>query len=245
VAASSCAAAGFAIEKWGRWNAVDVTEIARSARALAGLNECGSKWQKATMMGRRGPPPKPTPLRKLQGNASKRKLNEREPQVPPVTDAGQVRRPRWIKRRTAAATIWDELAERLVGMKVLTRADETALALLCDAIAELRECLERVRAEGRTYESVRIEEKQVCGECDGMDGHDDQCSGEGEQQPVRVLRKMIRSHPLLPTIGTLRTHIRGMLQEFGITPSARARVATGDEDTDDDFASKYLRRAGA
>ena len=195
--------------------------------------------------GRRGPAPKPSALRKLQGNPAKRALNPREP-TPPAADAKEIRRPRWIRARTRAAAHWDELVERLTGMKVLTRADETALALLCDALAELRECVDQVRREGRTYESVRVEEKTICSECGAMgDEHTPACSGEAEKQTVQIVRRIMRAHPLLPTIGTLRTHITRMLQEFGLTASARARVSASEEEPADDAIDELLKRKGA
>src|SRR3989304_2184250 len=81
-------------------------------------------------MGRRGPPPKPTARRLLEGNAGKRPLNRREPTptpgIPPMPTCLPVR----------ARPFWPRLIEQLTPMRVLTNADVFALGMLADALAE-------------------------------------------------------------------------------------------------------------
>jgi phage terminase small subunit len=84
-------------------------------------------------MGKRGPAPKPTAIRVLEGNAGKIAINEHEPE--PLT--GIPSRPVWLSER--AEQHWDELVPQLDYMRVLTQADMTALGLLCDALGEWRE----------------------------------------------------------------------------------------------------------
>lgn len=181
-------------------------------------------------MGRRGPPPKPTPLRKLTGNASKRRLNEREP---PAGEEGEISRPRWLRGRTRGAAIWVELSDRLSAMKVLTPADELALGVLCAEFADYLDSRDQVREEGRTYESVRYSMEEI------IDAEKDEAAGE--PQKAKVARRIMRAHPLLTIQAARRTWIRGMMQEFGLTPSARSRVVGGEKQAEgDDFASKYL-----
>lgn len=179
-------------------------------------------------MGRRGPPPQPTKIRELHGNAGKRALNKSEP----IAVAGDVTRPRWLKGRTRAASIWSDLSERLRDMKVLTPADEVGLALLCAEVADYIDCRDQVRSEGRTYESVRYSTEEVVDEGAGEDAEPDK---------IQVVRKIMRAHPLLATMAAKRTFIRGMMQEFGLTPSARSRIATDPALGDDDGFEKFLQ----
>jgi len=76
-------------------------------------------------VGLRGPPPKPRALRMLEGNPGKRPLNEREPQ-PPI---GRPRCPEYLD--DLAKREWRRLVPILEKMRVLTEADDIALANLC------------------------------------------------------------------------------------------------------------------
>jgi len=82
-------------------------------------------------MGFRGPAPKPTALKKLQGNPGKRKLNSNEPQL--ATGIPQC--PDHLD--DIAHREWDRVSKLLLGMKVLTEADYIALASLCQAYSTL------------------------------------------------------------------------------------------------------------
>lgn len=78
-------------------------------------------------MGRRGPPPKPTALKVLEGNPGKQKLNDSEP-TPPALDAVPKPPARLLKE---AKTEWKRLAPTLVGLGLLTEADIPAFTELC------------------------------------------------------------------------------------------------------------------
>lgn len=89
-------------------------------------------------MGRRGPAPKPTALKKAAGNPGKRQLNDGEP-VPP---AGLIEPPDWLGESGRA--IWDQLAPTMVVMQTLTTADVLPFARYCELFArwlELRELM--------------------------------------------------------------------------------------------------------
>jgi len=82
-------------------------------------------------MGRRGPPPKPTALKLLEGNPGKQKLNKAEPKPPALPKI-----PKAPSRLLAdAKKEWRRLASALVGMDVLTEIDFTAFAELCQNYA--------------------------------------------------------------------------------------------------------------
>jgi P27 family predicted phage terminase small subunit len=81
-------------------------------------------------------------------------------------------------------------------MRVLTVADATALALLCEALGEWRAADDIVRAEGVVYESTTR-------------------SGV-----------MKRPHPCVAIRGDAWRRAEKMLAKFGLTPSDRSRVET-------------------
>ena len=82
-------------------------------------------------MGTRGPAPKPTVVKMLQGNPGKRALPKGEPKP----DAGRLpSAPRWLSDE--AKREWKRLAPRLHAVGLLTEVDGTALGLLCEAFAQ-------------------------------------------------------------------------------------------------------------
>ena len=68
---------------------------------------------------------KPTALKILQGNPGKRKLPQHEPKPP----EGQCLPPAGLSK--AELSEWNQLAPVLETMRVLTTADQKALAVLC------------------------------------------------------------------------------------------------------------------
>lgn len=96
-------------------------------------------------MGRRGPVPKPTVLKLLNGNAGKKPLNDREPK-PKV---GTPHKPEWLSAE--ASKVWRRLVPQLRAMKVLTLVDADALAAYCHAFARWREAEEFLDKHGLVY----------------------------------------------------------------------------------------------
>lgn len=76
-----------------------------------------------------GPPRKPTALRIIEGNRSKRPLPENEPKPAPVIDIPKP--PSWLNRY--AKKEWKRLAPELVRTGVLTKADVASFTMLCQA----------------------------------------------------------------------------------------------------------------
>jgi len=90
----------------------------------------------------KGPPPKPTKLRALEGNPGKRPLNEKEPQP-----RGPLVKPDFITGE--AGKEWD----RVVGSMpdgLYTSADAPSLAVYCVAWVLFRNALAQVAKEGMT-----------------------------------------------------------------------------------------------
>lgn len=61
--------------------------------------------------------------------------------------------PCWLN--PTATDIWHDLAPKVHAMRVLTAADLDALANLCVAQSMVRDCAERIAAEGLTVQSDR------------------------------------------------------------------------------------------
>lgn len=149
-------------------------------------------------MGRRGPAPKPTRLRVLEGsngrNVGHRPLPVREPQPAMRMPAC----PDWLPEE--AKQTWREEAPRLYRSQLLTEIDGAALARYCLLDATLRKAQAVLDAKGFTVTTP---------------------SGYKQQRPEVAIVKS--------TLYLLRQYAA----EFGMTPSARARIslpADGEED---------------
>ena len=98
-------------------------------------------------MGLRGPAPKPTAIKKAEGNPGKRKLNTHEPQpLPGVPECPE-------HRDAVARKEWGRLSPILMGMKVLTEADYIALGNLCQAYSTLIEAQKHLNKGGILFKT--------------------------------------------------------------------------------------------
>lgn len=110
-----------------------------------------------------------------------------------------------------ARETWGFVTGLLDRMGVLTEADSVALEMLCEAYAD--------------YLAARVELKAF-----GSDYYATETAG-GD--------KMHRVHPAVAQKNDADRRIRAWLAEFGMTPSARARVRT-DGQTEEDPAASYF-----
>ena len=92
---------------------------------------------------------------------------------------------------------WKRIRPLVVAMGVLSDADVDALALLCDALAEYTDATDVIRQQGATYEAVGKYGLTL------------------KQRPEVALRKDAWRRANL------------MLQQFGLSPSSRAKVSAG------------------
>ena len=92
-------------------------------------------------MGRRGPAAKPTKLKLLAGNPGKQRLNRAEPRF--GVDSGC---PEGLSLEAQA--LWATLAPPLRAQGLLTVASAPALAICCQAWADVRECERVIREQG-------------------------------------------------------------------------------------------------
>ena len=93
-------------------------------------------------MAQKGRKPKPTEIKKLEGNPGKRKLNEKEPQ--PEKTAPDC--PEWLENEAKAE--WERLAVHLEALGVLTIVDRAAFAGYCECFARWKEAEEFISKHG-------------------------------------------------------------------------------------------------
>jgi P27 family predicted phage terminase small subunit len=98
-------------------------------------------------MGLRGPAPRPTALRVLEGNPSKRPLNRSEPKprakTPPCPD----------HLDELAKAEWKRLVRIIRHMRLLTEADYMALANLCQAYSRMVKAERKLAEAGLLYKT--------------------------------------------------------------------------------------------
>lgn len=95
-------------------------------------------------MGRRGPQPKPTPLKLLRGNPGKRKLNKAEPRVRPEAP------PMPPDLCDLAVEAWERLVPQLAELRIIGRIDADALRLWCETWALWRRARDLIEEQGFT-----------------------------------------------------------------------------------------------
>lgn len=98
-------------------------------------------------MGARGPAPKPTRLKVLQGNPGHQKINRHEPKPRPVAP----KCPSWLDAE--AKREWRRVAPALERLGLLTEVDGTALAGYCQSYSRWRACQMVLSEKGLTFET--------------------------------------------------------------------------------------------
>ena len=136
----------------------------------------------------RGRRPKPTALKKLEGNPGKRPLNELEP-VPPVVS---LRCPNYLLPE--ARKEWRRLAPILMNLGLLTAADAVPFAGYCQAYARWREAQDEITRHGSIYKDG-----------DGRIRPNPYIADAGDQ----VLRGGLRAHAVQPHRHDRQRPVRG------------------------------------
>jgi len=100
-------------------------------------------------MGRRGPPPKPDQLKRLEGNPGGRRLkssaDEPDVEIP--------RCPEIVASDEVALAMWKELAHELHRLRLIARINAPVLAALCVHWARWRRAEEKIRECGEVIET--------------------------------------------------------------------------------------------
>jgi P27 family predicted phage terminase small subunit len=157
-------------------------------------------------MGLRGPAPKPTALRRIEGNPARRPLPKNEPQY----DRGLPEKP---KRMSAGARrVWDELVNEMAGAAVLRRVDRRALWQLAEDEALIAEAYEGL------WKMVGALKKKA--------------ADEGKTLPAGALMSLLtmsNGKSAMRAIRDLSMRLILERREFGLTPSSRSRIETAVE----------------
>lgn len=105
-------------------------------------------------MGRRGPPPKPTKLKVLEGNPGKRKLNSNEPQP----QRGKLPCPTHLPDE--AKKVWKRVVPELDRLGLLTIVDKELLIIYCQSYADWFKATEWIKEHGDVF-AVKDEKGKV------------------------------------------------------------------------------------
>ena len=97
-------------------------------------------------MGKRGPAPKPTALKVLQGNPGKRPLNDKEPEYEKSDEL--LKPPPYLS--THGKKEWKRIAPMLLNNGLLTNVDISALGAYCQAYHRWIEAEKAIRTYGMT-----------------------------------------------------------------------------------------------
>lgn len=154
-------------------------------------------------MGLRGPSPKPTAIRKLEGNPSGRPLPRREPHF-----SGQPIKPKKMSPR--ARVVWDDLMEQMRTAGLLCGADSRALWQLCEDEALLSSAYAGLWKMARSIKAEAAAQ--------GKDLKADE---------VWVLMMQKSGRMAMGALRDLSTRVIIERREFGLTPSARSRIDAG------------------
>lgn len=98
-----------------------------------------------------GPPKTPTALNVLRGNPSHRPVNKLEPQL----EIQAPECPGHIQNDVVAKAEWDRVVPILLRMRVLTVADQQALAMLCMIHSQMLKAADDLRKYGSITKRVR------------------------------------------------------------------------------------------
>lgn len=145
-------------------------------------------------MGRRGPKPEPASVKIAKGNPSKRPIGV-DPDEAGNGQAESSRRiaaPGWLNE--SGREVWDRIAPRQAGLKLLTQTDAETFARYCMMFADWIRSTEEIDRDGRWY---KIET----------------ASGE-----VR------RQHPLLGYVLRINRELMAFEAQFGLNPAERQRI---------------------
>ena len=110
-----------------------------------------------------------------------------------------------------AKSWYNDLVRDLQRMGVMTVVDSRAAELLISAYAEYRELTELIERDGYTYWAK---------------------SATGDQ--------LLKGNPAVNQRASAWNRVRGMLQEFGLTPAARSKVESNTP-SDDDILTDLMR----
>ena len=150
----------------------------------------------------KGPPPKPTALKILEGRPGHSKPNRAEPQYQATMNPA---RPVGMSR--GAIRFWNEYVASMGMSGVLTVVDGPGLAALCEDQAVMYEMRRGWRAmEAQMRKGLREKKQREL------------------INPTTVMARSPEGRRMLSSMSTLTTQIIAREREFGLMPGSRSRV---------------------
>lgn len=151
-------------------------------------------------MGRRGPPKKPTLLKRLTGNPGQYPL----PQNEPDPRRGTPDMPDWLS--DSARQIWFQLCGELDRLGLLTPLDGQTIAIWCDVWARWKSARDFIEEHGETY-AVRAKPRAG--------------------QKIGDIKSIVR-YPQANAYRQLTIILTRFQDRFGLSPSARASIGSAN-----------------
>lgn len=172
-------------------------------------------------MGRRGPAPKPTAIRRLEGNPSGRPLPEDEPQPPALFDP--LKPPGWLKGK--GRTVWNTVLPILVNCRVMSEVDLLSFARYCDIFDEWFKLRAHIKKYGTTLPIA------------DADGRIVKVVEKPEFKQYRTLnRDILRMEQEFGLTPAARSRVRVLLEIVPPSPgSANPKIESNTEDDGFDF----------
>ena len=156
---------------------------------------------------KRGPKPTPRAILKLRGSA---RANKNPNQ--PVAPAARPTMPTWL--HAEAKRVWREWVPQLAKLGIIAKLDRHALAMLCQAWAQYRECEQHVAKHGMTTELL---------------------APNGTVTGTRISAQARE-------LDRLRSYLLKIMAEFGLTPSSRTQIGNAPGTEEMDKLDAFLNR---
>ena len=163
-------------------------------------------------MGQRGPSPKPTALRVLQGNAGKVRINRDEPKPKAAPQISPP--PNWLDE--FARELWNRLRPQLPW---LGETDLETLALYCVAYSRVRES-EIMISAGGLMDAMETSEQEF----EEEDAPKKKSKKRKQKAKKQRATLYVQQNPYISISRTYQKMMRGYAQELGLTPAARTRI---------------------
>lgn len=168
-------------------------------------------------MAPRGQKPKPTAIKKLEGNRSRVPLPQNEPQ--PLIGAETPTAPDWLDE--TARGEWERLSRQLWLNGILGLEDWTAFAGYCESFSDWMRYNAMMAAEERRLRETGGARAKLDAALGFASAHDAKTATMGHVE-------MVAGKPIISPLLALRNKARldclKFATEFGLSPSSRSRV---------------------
>lgn len=161
----------------------------------------------------KGRKPTPTSLKVLRGNPGKRPLNKNEPRPTPTAPNC----PTWLSQEAKAE--WRRVVPELDRIGMLSRVDRAALTAYCELWATFMTAQREIHEHGLIVAGFR----RVFESEDG----------------TTVVVSIPTKNPAVVIARDAAAQIRQYCAEFGLTPSARARIDLPEKPEADELGSMF------